>query len=186
MDLETLFTQYNDKISVLEKELADIKHKRDVLQEALEMLNEGAISSGKTFPINNITVKSNKYYNMTWPQALLLALTDKEEMTGDQLLKELLENGFQSNSKSIKSDIYGRLGTLGKRGKIVVTKEGKQLTRYKIKQDESENKGSVPHMAGTEPDVVNGGLGERLKPADLYPVVGGDAPTEGSNPSPSA
>ena len=138
MDLQNLLTQYNDKVSELEKELANIKHKRDVLQEALEMLNEETISSVETSTINNITVVSNKYSNMTWPQALLVALTDNGEMTGDQLLKELLENGFQSTSKSIKSDIYGRLKTLENKGKIVATKEGKELTRYKIIQNERE------------------------------------------------
>ncbi len=165
MDLQTLLTQYNDKISVLEKELADSKHKRDVLQEAFEMLNEGVISSGETSPITDITVKNNKYYNMTWPQALLLALTDKGEMTRDQLLKELSENGFRSNSKSIKSDIYGRLKTLENRGEIIAIKEGKELKRYKIKQN--ENKDSVPHMDETESNGDTGDVPERFKGPDL-------------------
>ncbi len=150
MEIQKLINRYNDKVNLLEQELAEIKHKRDVLQEAFEMLNEETISSGHVSDTNNITAMSDKYANMTWPQALLLALTDIGEMTVDQLLKELLENGFQSNSKSIKSDIYGRLRTLEERGKIVVIKEGKQLARYKIKQDESENKDSGPHMAEPE------------------------------------
>ena len=167
MEIRTLINQYNDKIVSLELELTEVKHKRDVLQEALEMLNKESISSGRTSDTNNMAVISDKYSNMNWPGAILLALTDNGELIGEQLLKELFENGFQSSSKSIKSDMYGRLKTLERKGKVVATREGKQLTRYKIKQDESENKGSVPHMDETEPNSDYGGLGERSKPADL-------------------
>ncbi len=167
MEIQTLINQHNDKIVLLELELTEVKHKRDVLQEALEMLNEESISSGRTSDTNNMAVISDKYSNMNWPSAILLALTDNGELIGEQLLKELFENGFQSSSKSIKSDMYGRLKTLERKGKVVATREGKQLTRYKIKQDESENKGSVPHMDETEPKDETGGLGERLKPSSL-------------------
>jgi len=149
MDIQQLITKYNDKIVLLEQELTDIKHKRDVLQEAFEMLNEEAISGGIIPSANNISAISNKYSNMTWPQALLLALTDKGEMTGEQLLKELLENGFQSKSKSTKSDMYGRLKTLEDKEKIISTKRGKALKRYKIRQE--EKKGSDSHMDEPEP-----------------------------------
>lgn len=138
MEIKELINQYNDKIVLLEQELSEIKHKRDVLQEALEVLNKETKYSGQTSDTNNITVISDKYSNMTWPNAILLALADKE-MTGEQLLKELFENGFQSNSKSIKSDMYGRLKTLENKGGIIATKEGKELTRYKIKQNEKES-----------------------------------------------
>ncbi|MBL7180044.1 MAG: hypothetical protein ISS65_07510 [Desulfobacterales bacterium] len=139
MDIQSLITKYNKRIDVIEKELEEIKRKRDVLQEALEMLAENKDSKQQSSPIKQLTVISDKYSNMTWPQALLTALNDNIEMTGDQLLKELFENGFQSNSKSIKSDMYGRLKTLENNGKIIATKEGKELTRYKIKQNEIGN-----------------------------------------------
>lgn len=137
MEIQQLITLYNNKMEALEQELVEIKHKRDVLQEAFEMLKEETISGINISPINNIAVRSNKYSNMTWPQALLLALTDNVEMTGEQLLKELFENGFQSKSKSTKSDMYGRLKTLEDNGKIISTKKGKQLKRYKIKKEEA-------------------------------------------------
>ena len=139
MKIQELITQYNDKIDLLEQELADMKHKRDVLQEALEMINEGTISGGETSNHNNITVISNKYSNMYWPKAILMALKDNGEMTADQLLENLLKNGFQSTSKSMKSDIYGRLNTLVEKGEIIARKKGKELKRYRIKQDEIEN-----------------------------------------------
>ena len=144
MDIQSLIIKYNKRIDVIEKELEEIKRKRDVLQEALDMLAENKDSKQQSSPIKQLTVISDKYCNMTWPQALLTALNDNIEMTGDQLLKELFENGFQSNSKSIKSDMYGRLKTLENNGKIIATKEGKKLTRYKIKQNELEIKGSNP------------------------------------------
>lgn len=134
MDIQSLISQYNDKIKVLEKELEEARHKKGVLQEAFQMLNEESISSGSESPDNNITVVSDRYSNMSWPDALLLALGEKGEMTGKQLLKELFENGFQSESKSITSDLYGRLKQLEKRGKVVSIKEGNELRRYKIKK----------------------------------------------------
>ena len=139
MDIQSLITKYNKRIDVIEKELEEIKRKRDVLQEALEMLAENKNSKQQSPHIKQLTVISDKYSNMTWPQALLAALNDNIEMAGDQMLKELFENGFQSNSKSIKSDMYGRLKTLENNGKIIATKEGKELTRYKIKQNETGN-----------------------------------------------
>ena len=150
MDIEILITQYNDKIDTIEKELLELKHKRDVLQEALEMLIENKVSTGQSMSIEKPISISDKYSKMLWKQAILTALKDNGEMTGEQLLKDLIENGFQSNSKSIKSDMYGRLKTLENNEKIIATKEGRELKRYKIKQDKM--KGSDPHMAGSEPN----------------------------------
>ncbi len=138
MDIQTLVNKYNEKIKALEEEINDIRNKRDtllaVLKDAEKLFDVPPISSDKESPKDNITVISNKYSNMTWPNALIEALTDKGEMTGEQILTELFANGFQSNSKSVKSDMYGRLQLLEKNNRIESIKEGKQLKRFKIKK----------------------------------------------------
>lgn len=148
MDIRKLVNQYSNKIRVLEKQIEELRRKKDfledILRDASEMLDETTVSD-----MSDIAVVSDKYSNMYWPDAIILALKGGKEMTAKEVLDDLLTNGFETSSKSVKSDIYSRLKKLEKIGKVVATKEGKQLARYKLKEDKKEDPGSYMEEPGS-------------------------------------
>jgi hypothetical protein len=153
MDIQKLVDRYDDEIRVLEKRIEEFRKKRDILKDILkdatEMLNENPLSGMADIKNHNITVTSDKYANMYWPEAILLALKEGREMTAKEVLGDLLRNGFETTSKSAESDVYGRLRTLARKGKVIAIKDGKQLVRYKIKEDKQEDPDSHMDESGS-------------------------------------
>jgi hypothetical protein len=137
IDLEILKDKYNRRLIELETQLSEIKRKLEAINEVSGILLEEGISTkqGPLFDNHTIPIEtSNKYADFNKTQAITDVLANYPGSTGPQVLFHLQQNGFRSESKSLKTDVYIKLNKLQKRGLVVGEKSGKLkgLIRYRL------------------------------------------------------
>jgi hypothetical protein len=138
--LETVIAKYKGKVEELEAQLSDTKKMLNALIEESKLLNDQRNLADQSSLFNKtVIVLSNKYEKMTMPQAILNVLENKIDwIVAQTIYDEMLQNGFKSESKTLLGDIYGRLNSLEKEGKVISKKEGKGLKQYKYSEGGKE------------------------------------------------
>lgn len=132
-DLQILIKRYNTTIGDLEEQLSDVKRKRDMVYETLKLLeSEGITTQDRLFKNENASI-GGKYKNLRMKESVIDTFKSHPEdyLTGRYIYNELIKNGFQSNSKNIKRDVYIMLNKMKKDNIIIENTEGK-LKRYKL------------------------------------------------------
>ena len=148
----------------LAEKLNEIDNNLTSIDTVLGLLKEQhpQISTAKT-NAQNITQESDRFKDLPFKKAVILLVKNNplKSWTPKDIFEGLLKGGFKSNSKNFKNTARTMLMHMRKGNEIESTKTDRGFL-YMYKE-----KGSVPHMAGTEPNSDNGGLGERSKPTDL-------------------
>ena len=133
--LNQLLKKYKSEIEVLEKQIKEKKGQLNVVYEAIQLLQqEGSMQS--TLPSLSLKAEgvSEKYKGERLNNAIfdVLLNTDKY-LSGQEIYKEIVKNGFESASSDIKRDVYISLFRLAKSHKLI-TKVIENRKKYMIKQ----------------------------------------------------
>lgn len=136
-DLGLLESRLQADIQELEHRLEEAKRKLDVVTEAIALLEkEGVLGQEALFPQALISMK---YKGMTMTAAIkdVLRSYRGKKMSAESILQELQRQGFSSNSKNLKRDVYTRLYRLQGRKVIGYRKEG-GFNQYFLKEEKIE------------------------------------------------
>lgn len=149
--------QLAEKLNEIDNNLTSIDTVLDLLKE-----RHLPISTVKTTPLN-ITQESDRFNDLPFKKAVSLLVKDNplKSWTPKDIFEGLLKGGFESNSKNFKNTARTMLMHMRKRNEIKAIKTDRGFL-YMYKE-----KGSVPHIAETEPNDETGELGERSKSTDL-------------------
>lgn len=134
-DLSLLEKKFQEEIKALEDQLLETKRRLNIVVEAIELLKEGGtFNQDKLFVMPEIL--SDKYKDMSMRRAIedILRSNHGKKLSAEFILSELKKNGFVSNSKNLKRDVYTRLFRLHKSGVLLSRKEG-GLKKYFIKEE---------------------------------------------------
>lgn len=113
-DLDALIRKYQNTIDSLNIQVKDAKNKLEIARAALYLLKEeGKVNQKKLFEPIPIPV-GDKYSNTKLKDAIIdvLKTHNEEKLTGVEIFKELIENGFNSKSANIRRDVYISLNRL--------------------------------------------------------------------------
>ncbi len=136
-DLGLLESRLQEEIKALEHRLSEAKRKLNVITEAIGLLEkEGILGQENLFPQAAI---STKYQGWNMSEAIkdVLKSYQGKKMSAENILSELQRQGFTSNSKNLKRDVYTRLFRLQKRRILGLRKEG-GLNKYFLKEERIE------------------------------------------------
>ncbi len=130
-DFIALHKKYQDIIVGLEHQIEDAKRKMKVIAEAISLLEKEGILGQSEILEKQLLVLSDRYSNMTMKQAIEDILHGGQKKSAEQIYDELMKNGFKSESKNLKRDLFTRLYALTKNDILISVKEG-GLKRYTL------------------------------------------------------
>ena len=118
-DLEVLIDKYQNTINTLNKQLNEAKSKLDIAKAALYLLKEEGQADQKQLFVRTTPIPiptSNKYSDWKMKDAIIDVLKNNSEqkLTGLEIYKALIKNGFHSNSANLRRDVYITLNRLRK------------------------------------------------------------------------
>ncbi len=119
------------KAKALEAQSKEAFHNAEHIQETIRLIRRRETAS--TEPELFLTKKvSDKYKDMSMPASIEDILKNEPDLNGNEIFQRLEQNGFQSESKNLKRDVYTRLFRLATEGKInaKVRKDG--IRRYTL------------------------------------------------------
>jgi aspartate/glutamate racemase len=140
IDLDMLAKKYQERITSLENELNEEKRKLNLVSEAITLLRrEGIYEQEKLF--ENPTVSSDRYKDMSMKEAIedILRSYQPEKLPVDLIYSDLVTNGFKSESKNLRRDLYSRLSRLEDDGILDSIKRGR-VKKYFLPKTEEEKK----------------------------------------------
>ena len=147
-DLNVLAKKYQEQVDSLQGQLDEARRKFTVVSEAIQLLKrEGVFDQERLF--QSPMVISEKYKDKTLSSAIedVLRSNQPEKLSASFIHSELVKNGFSSDSKNIKRDVYTRLNRLEKSGKILSTKRGgKGNKKYFLKEGAESSPKSIGSM----------------------------------------
>lgn len=166
--MATELSQLREKLQTRRQQLAErlneVDNQLSSIETVLDLLKQQEHQGDKSqLPLLNINPVSDRLSGLPFRKSVNIILKDNPSKwwKPKDIFNTLLKEGFKSNSKDFSNTARNMLMNMRKNGEVDITKAGRGYM-YKYKE-----KGSVPHMAETEPNSDNGGLGERSKPADL-------------------
>lgn len=165
IDLEKLKDGLQVERQQLAERLNEIDNKLASIETVLDLWKEQHTEPNKLqIPLLNINQTSNNFKDLTFKKSVNIILKENPSKwwAPKDIFENLIRGGFQSNSKNFKNTARTMLMFMRKKGEVRTTKTGRGYFLYAYKE-----KDSVPHMAETESNVDNGGLGERSKPTVL-------------------
>ncbi len=128
--------------------LNDVAHKLASIETVFDLLKTEQSQANKSqISLLKIDQTSDRFASLPFKKAVNLLLKDDplKEWAPKDVASALLKEGFETKSKDLKHTARIMLGHMRKGEEINYRKAGKgYLYRYK-------EKGSVPHMAETEP-----------------------------------
>lgn len=137
LSLNQLLKKYKSDVEKLEKELEEKKEHIKIAYGALELLRQEGLSQTTQVDSSEVIKESfsEKYKGMSANKSLLDILSHSEKyLDGNEILGELMKNGFSSSSSDIKRDVYIYLYRLEKSGKII-SKKIENRKKYMIRQE---------------------------------------------------
>jgi len=141
-DLNLLLKKYRAQVESLQEQLSEASKNLNVVSEAIELLKrEGGFGQQRLFETPNPI--SDRYKDMSMTGAIedILRQNKPHKLSAEEIYSELVKNGFKSDSKDLKRDLYVRLYKMNKGGKIVTTKKVKgKLKKYFLLSGEGETK----------------------------------------------
>ncbi len=149
--------QLTERLNETDKQLASIDTVLDLLKSQTSQADKSQL------PLLNVRPISYRLSGVSFKNAVDTILKDDPSKwwKPKEIFDTMLKEGFETNSKDFNNVARNMLMHMRKRGEVDITK-ARRGYMYKYKE-----KDSVSHMAETESNVENGGLGERLKPTDL-------------------
>lgn len=149
-DLNILAKRYREQVDSLQVQLDETIRKLTVVSEAIELLKkEGVFDQEKLF--QTPTLISEKYKDKSMSESIedVLRSIHPEKIAANFIHSELVKNGFSSDSKNLKRDVYTRLNRMEKGGKILSTKKGKgKVKKYFLaKKDDDKKATELPSGA---------------------------------------
>ena len=132
-DIQILISKYQNRLKELEAQVTEVKVKLGILAEFSQDLQQAGIPENPQSSAQQPTaVISERYSKMSMTHAIMDVLMNHAELTAKEIQSDLLSNGYESASKTLRGDIYRRLKGLSDDGRVTMIKEGKELARYKI------------------------------------------------------
>jgi hypothetical protein len=126
--LEALRVKIHAQVKQKEDELKELKQKLHIIDSALGLLfDEGEIKA----PGKVVEIRRDKYKDMKMQDAVLDCVNNygaTRELSPNEVMKHLKENGIQSKSKHIYSTVFITLKRLADKG-LVLKVQGKGFRR---------------------------------------------------------
>jgi hypothetical protein len=132
-EIGKLEEKYKEEIAVLERNLEEARRLLNAVIEVKGLLmREGVFDQEILFPKQ----QSSKYSKTKMGDAIIdIVKSEQGKRVGSEfILLSLQNNGFVSESKNLKRDVFTRLHRLEKRGILTSKREG-GLKRYALKED---------------------------------------------------
>jgi hypothetical protein len=141
IDLDMLAKKYQERITSLENELNEEKRKLNLVLDAITLLRkEGIFEQEKLF--EPPAILSDRYKGMEWREAIeeVLKSNQPEKLSVDIIYSELVKNGFNSESKNLRRDLYTHLFRLGEKGILNSARKKGGVKKYFLPKQEEEKK----------------------------------------------
>lgn len=102
----------------------------EVIQQAISLIKQRTdMPQTAQLPLPKI---SEKYKDMTMTDAIHDILKHEENPNGSEVYERLTQNGFSSNSKNVKRDVYTRLYRLAVKEKKILASGSRGNLRYSL------------------------------------------------------
>lgn len=144
-DLTSLARKFQKQVDSLQIQLDEARKNLTIVSQAVALLQrEGDDDQERLFNLPDVV--SFKYKDTTLSAAIkdILLQRHPEKLSAEEIYEELIKNGFKSNSKNMKRDLYTRLFrmTNAKDEPLISIKKGK-VKKYSLpKRAESLEPGS--------------------------------------------
>lgn len=130
-ELSKEYSMWMTKANALETQHKEALQNAESLQRVINLMKHPL-----NLPINEQVVTSTlqpmgKYKSMTMNAAIFDILKTETNLTTSDIYQRLIDNGFQSNSKTLKRDVATKLSGLKKHGNIESTIEN-GISRFSL------------------------------------------------------
>lgn len=152
-DLNALARKYQEQVDLLQGQLEEAKKNLAIVFQAIDLLRrEGNGGQERLFKIPEVV--GSKYRDVSMAAAIKDILLQKqpEKVPAEMIYQELIKNGFKSDSKNMKRDLYTRLFRMNKSGIVTSAKRGK-FKKYSLVSKGDVEEGLKVGGAQTIPQV---------------------------------
>jgi len=115
-DLKKEYSMWITRANALEEQYKEAHQNAESIERVIRLM-KGQV----TFPLARTSTpvqKHDKYKNMTMTAAVFDILKNEKNLLMDEIYQRIVDNGFQSNSKTLKRDVATKLSELKGRGSI--------------------------------------------------------------------
>lgn len=115
-ELKKEYSMWVDRANALEEQYKEAHQNAESIQRVINLMKGRTTTPlERTAPLPQIP---DKYKNMTMTAAIFDILKAEKNLSMDEIYQQVIANGFQSRSKTLKRDVATKLSELKKKGSI--------------------------------------------------------------------
>jgi hypothetical protein len=131
-DLKKEFSMWISRAKAFEEKYKEAHQNAESVERVIRLMEGHTAIPPQGITAMPASQMHDKYKNMTMSAAIFDILKTEKNLSMDEIYQRVIDNGFQSNSKTLKRDVATKLSDLKRKGNIGCGEHDKPFRYYLI------------------------------------------------------